>query len=81
MATIVDIDKAEERAQRALDGMTYNRDQMARDVVSMAAELRNWRAAFERAKTRKAAAADDGTGFGSFAGAFDDIFGDVFGKR
>jgi len=79
MATIVDIDKTEERAHRALDGMTYNRDQMARDVVGMAAELRNWRAAFERAKTRKAA--DDGTGFGSFAGAFDDIFGDVFGKR
>ena len=45
MAIIVDIEKAEERAQRALDGMTYNRDQMARDTLGMAAELRNWRKA------------------------------------
>lgn len=73
MATIVDIDKAEERAQRALDGMTYNRDQMARDTLGMAAELRNWRRAFERMKTRSN---DPG-----FSGVFKDLFGDVFDKR
>ena len=75
MATIVDIEKAEEQAQRALDGMSYNKDQMARNVVGMAAELRNWRAAFERAKVRR-----NDTGF---AGVFDDIYGDVFsgGRR
>lgn len=73
MATIVDIDKAEERAQRALDGMTYNRDQMARDTLGMAAELRNWRKAFERAKTRSSEP--------GFTGVFNDLFGDVFGKQ
>lgn len=73
MATIVDIDKAEEQAHRALDGMSYNKDQMARNVVGMAAELRNWRAAFERTKARRNDA--------SFAETFDDLFGDVFGKR
>jgi hypothetical protein len=73
MTIIVDIDKAEERAQRSLDGMTYNRDQMARDVIGMAAELRNWRAAFERMKTRSN---DPG-----FSGVFKDVFGDMFDKK
>lgn len=74
MATIVDIEKAEERATRALDGMTYNRDQMARDVIGMAAELRNWRAAFERAKTSR-------KGGEKFSDFYRDLFGEAFDRK
>lgn len=39
----VDLDQAETTAQRMLDGMTVNRDRMARDHAAMARELRLWR--------------------------------------
>lgn len=76
---MVNIDEAEDRAKRALDGMSYNRDVMARDVVGMAAELRNWRAAFERLKAKETP--KQAPDFQNFSEAFGDIFGDVFGKK
>ena len=78
MAIIVDIEKAEEQALRALDGMSYNKDQMARNVVGMVAELRNWRLAFARMKNQTTSDSPDMT---KFSTAFNEIFGDVFGKR
>lgn len=69
------IAEAEERAARALDGMTYNRTLMAKDVQRMAAELRNWQAAFDRMKAK--AISSGSKGFGGF-GDFNDVFKDIF---
>lgn len=40
---LVDLDKAEERATRMLDGGTFNREVVGRDVLSMVREIRMWR--------------------------------------
>lgn len=73
MTLIVDIDAAETRAQRAADGMTYNRDTMFREHAAMAAELRRWRQAYEKAKQPGSGA------YKGFADAFDELFGGIFG--
>lgn len=54
MTTQVDPVEATTRARRALDGMSVNRDAMARDVIALAEEVTNWRASFARAKATNA---------------------------
>lgn len=45
---MIDLEQAEERAKRMLDGMTVNRDVMAREHLAMVQELRQLRAFFEK---------------------------------
>lgn len=75
MATQVDLTAARSRATRALDGMTVNRDVMAREHIAMCDELQNWRSAFERMKRDKASSGS------SFKDAFDEMFGSTFGTK
>lgn len=55
MTTYVNTVEAKTRAQRALDGMNYNRDAMARDVIGLVAEIEAYRAAAARERTRQQA--------------------------
>lgn len=61
------LEQMKETAQRQLDGMTVNRDQMAKDVLWLAETVRRLE---ELIKSK--AAAKPSSRFGS---AFDDIFG------
>lgn len=63
------LDEMEARAQRQLDGLTVNRDAMARDVLLLVRSIRAM-------QTR---AAD--TGGKPFASAFEDVLGDIFGRK
>lgn len=56
------------RAQRQLDGMTVNRDAVARDVLLLVATVRALRVRARPAQGR------------SFAAEFDRIFDDLFAK-
>lgn len=67
-----DLDSLAQRANRQLDGMTINRDQFSRDVITMADELRRWREAHARLEAAKP------SGQGS---AFDGIFDGLFKDR
>lgn len=64
---MIDIDAAEARARRQLDGMTINRDAMARDVIALCALVRNYR-------TLNAKKEDTPLKDTSMAGTFEDIF-------
>lgn len=67
------LDEMETRAQRHLDGMTVNRDAMARDVLVLARAIRS---AQKRASEKGAAGNpfSEMGGNGPFAGIFDGIF-------
>lgn len=67
------LDEMAERAQRQLDGMTVNRDAMARDVLQLVEAI--------RAMQRRAAAERPAQPSGDFTAAFDDIFSGIFGRR
>lgn len=62
------LDEMAERAQRHLDGMTVNKDAMARDVLQLVAAIK---AAQQRTRRQP----------GGFAEVFGDIFGEVFRGR
>ncbi len=66
----VNLDEAEDRAKRSLDGMTINRTAMAREHLQMVDELRAWRRAFERMKAEK-----PGTSFADLFKGFGNPFG------
>jgi hypothetical protein len=59
-----------ERAQRMLDGMTFNRAAVASDLIALARECQMWREKY----AADVAQAEPG----SFAGAFDGIFQEIF---
>lgn len=61
-----DLNDLDVRADRMLDGMSVNRDKLARDIKTLTQELRNWRATFDRTKRESGNA----SGFGS---AFDEL--------
>lgn len=61
------LDEMAERAQRHLDGMTVNKDAMARDVLALVG-------AIKAAQARRPRQQTDG-----FAAAFDELFSDIFG--
>lgn len=65
-----DLDDLNERTDRMLDGMSVNRQKLARDVRAVSDELRRWRDAHARLKA-------DGPKREGFAGAFDDLFGGI----
>lgn len=62
--------EARERAKRALDGMSYHRDTMAREVVSLADECDRWRAAWAALPAER----KKEPGFGGFGKAFDEAW-------
>lgn len=62
------LDEMAERAQRHLDGMTVNKDAMARDVLRLVAAIK---AAQQRTHRQP----------GGFAEAFDSIFEGIFRGR
>lgn len=67
------LDEMEARAQRHLDGMTVNRDAMARDVLALARAIRGaQKRATEKATTSRPFSGMGGNG--PFAGIFDDLF-------
>ncbi len=68
------LDEIESRAKRHLDGMTVNRDAMARDVLDLVAAVRKAR---ERVA---AAAAARPQGQDSLSDAFSGIFDDIFSR-
>lgn len=61
-----------QRAQRQLDGMTVNRDALARDLISL---LDSIEAARARAAASRSSAAE------ADLGGLDDILGRIFGSR
>jgi hypothetical protein len=65
------LDEMADRAQRQLDGMTVNRDAMARDVLQLVRAVRSIQA---RRLT------DQQHGGGKFTEAFDEIFDEIFGR-
>jgi hypothetical protein len=65
-----ELDRIEERAQRQLDGMTVNRDAMARDVLKLCKAIR--RVTSETAKPGKPAPANRHA-------VIDEVFGNLFG--
>ncbi len=67
------LDDMESRAQRHLDGMTVNRDAMARDVLKLCQAIRS---AQKRAAERQP---QSGTPKPDYSGTFDDLFGS-FGR-
>lgn len=69
---VATLDEMEARAQRHLDGMTVNRDALAKDVLALAKAIR---AAQKRATERQK------TPFGGMGGSggFGDIFSELFG--
>ncbi len=69
---MVNIEEAKARALRAQDGMSYNREVLYREHISMAEEIGRWRAAFEKLK-RDSPARETG-GFAEAFGSFNDIF-------
>jgi hypothetical protein len=46
---VINLEEIEARAQRHLDGMTVNRDVMARDVLKLAATLKQAKAQLAKA--------------------------------
>lgn len=69
MASIhLDLDSITERANRQLDGMRVNHDTFARDVKTIADELRRWRDAHARRQ------AQPGPERQTFGDSFADIF-------
>jgi len=71
------VEAARQRAKRAQDGMTVNREAMYREHEQLAGEVQRWRGAFNRAKRESG----DKAPAGDFTSRFDDIFNDVFGKK
>lgn len=65
------LEEMEANAQRQLDGMTANRDQLAMDLLQL---TRAVRAAQGRAKTR------DGLRTGPAPGGYSEAFSDLFGR-
>lgn len=63
-------------AQRQLDGMTINRDMMARDVQALLALTCRYQAAV--ADLHKRLQAADAKSAQGFATTFDDLFKDIF---
>lgn len=64
-----DLDDLNQRTDRMLDGMSVNRQKLARDVREMSDELRRWRDAHARTKAN-----------GPKKDGFEEAFGDLFGK-
>lgn len=67
------LEEMESRAQRQLDGMTVNRDAMARDVLLLTKAIRS--------AQKRAADMDKEKKQPGMAGAFSGIFDDIWGKR
>lgn len=67
------LDEMATRAQRHLDGMTVNRDAMAKDVLTLVHAIRQLQ---QRASTTPREYQPDG-----FAGAFDVIFDEIFNRK
>lgn len=72
-------------AQRQLDGMTVNRDLMARDVLQLLMIITRYQEALKAERIQREAAEDALRDFGrappkveGFADKFDDIFKDIF---
>lgn len=81
---MINLDEIEARAQRQLDGMTVNRDAIARDNLKMVALLRQIKKRLqEQDETSKTSASSHGgdprekTSGSQFASAFDDLFGNA----
>lgn len=70
------LDEMEERAQRHLDGMTINRDSMARDVLLLVKAVRS-----AQTRAKEIEATNKKTNSGSYSGAFSGIFDEIFGRR
>ena len=68
MTMQIDPDALIAQCNRQLDGMTVNCNQIARNTIALAEEVKNWRAAFDRLKSQKANAQE------GFSSAFNDIF-------
>ena len=64
------LDEMEATAQRQLDGMKTNHDQMANDVLRLVRSIRQ-----AQARAKRTPAADQP----GFADRFEQIFGDIFG--
>lgn len=71
--SIPTLDEMAARAQRHLDGMTVNRDAMAKDVLTLVGAIRQLQA-------RSKAATRTGQQ-GGFSDAFGDIFTDIFNRK
>jgi len=67
------LDEMATRAQRHLDGMTVNRDAMAKDVLTLVGAIKQMQA-------RSNATARTGQQ-GGFSDAFGDIFTDIFNRK
>lgn len=72
---MIDLDEARARAQRQLDGMTVNRDAMARDVIVLVDSIHAMQA---RAAARTRGTPESAKNTEGFSEAFDDIFGAIF---
>lgn len=67
------LDEMATRAQRHLDGMTVNRDAMAKDVLTLVSAIR---------QMQQRATATQSTQRGSnFSDAFGDLFGDILKRK
>lgn len=67
------LDEMAGRAQRHLDGMTVNRDAMAKDVLTLVG-------AIKQVQARSATSTRTGQQ-GGFSDAFDSIFDDIFNRK
>ena len=69
---MITLDDMADRAQRHLDGMTVNKDAMARDVLKLVEAIRGM---------QKRAQAQPRPQAGGFAEAFDDVLSGIFNGR
>lgn len=69
---MMSLDEMAERAQRHLDGMTVNKDAMARDVLKLVEAIRGMQ---QRAQVQQHPQAR------GFAEAFDDVLSGIFNGR
>ena len=68
------LDEMEARAQRHLDGMTVNRDAMARDVITLTRAIRTAQARHTQQRTTQRP-------IGGLRDAFDDLFDSILGGK
>jgi len=67
------LDEMATRAQRHLDGMTVNRDAMAKDVLTLVGAIRQLQ---QRAKVAQPDSQPN-----NFSGAFGDLFGEILNRK